>query len=117
MAEDTRGQEALSNSVRLREVLRYGGLWEALEGPEGNAVPSCTIIPIADNDFLTPIHNRMTGILFPEEGLWLDTNLDDADSLTGILVPYPNEAMNACRVSTMVNYAGNDDPVVIARAR
>ena len=94
------------------------GLWDALEDPEWNAVPSCTIIPIADNDFLTPIHNRMPVILSPEaEGLWLDTNLDDADSLTGILVPYPNEAMNACKVSTMVNYAGNDGTEVIARAR
>ena len=59
----------------------------------------------------------MPVILFPEEGLWLDTNLDDADSLTCILVPYPNEAMNACKVSKMVNYAGNDGPEVTARAR
>ena len=94
------------------------GLWEALEDPEGNAVPSCTIITIADIDFLTPIRNSMPVILSPEaEELWLDTNLDDADSLTGILVPYPDEAMNACKVSTMVNYAGNDGPEAIARAR
>ena len=93
------------------------GLWETWKDPQGYVVPSCTIIPIADDDFLTPIHNRMPVILSPEEGLWLDTNLDDADSLTGILVPYPNEAMNACKVSTMVNYAGNDGPEVIARAR
>ena len=41
--------------------------------------------------------------------------MEDATSLTGILAPYQDECMDAYEVSTMVNYAQNDSPEVIAR--
>ena len=39
------------------------GLWETWKDPQGNVVPSCTIITTAANDFLAPIHDRMPVIL------------------------------------------------------
>ena len=79
-------------------------------------IPSCTIITTAANDFLSPIHDRMPVILPREkEELWLDTGLDDPAALTSVLIPHPGEDMDAYEVSTMVNYARNDGPEVIAR--
>ena len=102
--------------LKSGEPFAFAGLWETWKDPQGNVVPSCTIITTAANDFLSPIHNRMPVILPREtEGLWLDTGIEDAASLTGILNPYPDEGLDAYEVSTMVNYARNDGPEVIAR--
>ena len=79
-------------------------------------VPSCTIITTSANDFLSPILDRMPVILPREkEELWLDTGLDDPATLTSVLIPHPGEDMDAYEVSTLVNYARNDGPEVIAR--
>ena len=92
------------------------GLWETWKDPQGNVVPSCTIITTAANDFLAPIHNRMPVILPREkESLWLDSGVEDAASLAGLIAPYPDEALDAYEVSTMVNNARNVGPEVIAR--
>ena len=102
--------------MRSGEPFAFAGLWETWKGPKGYVVPSCSIITTAANDFLAPIHNRMPVILAREsEEIWLNTEVQDAASLTGILAPYPDEAMDAYEVSTLVNYARNDGPEVIAR--
>ena len=98
------------------EPFAMAGLWETWNDPKGNVVPSCTIITTAANDFLSPIHNRMPVILPREsEEMWLDSGVEDPASLIGILAPYPEECMDAYEVSTIVNYARNDGPEVIAR--
>ena len=103
--------------LKSGEPFAFAGLWETRRDPQGNVVPSCTIITTAANDFLAPIHDRMPVILPRErEGLWLEPRLEDAASLTGILAPYPDEALDAYEVSTMVNNARNVGPEVIARA-
>ena len=50
-----------------------------------------------------------------KEELWLDPDTNDAAVLTGILTPYSDNGMDAYEVSTLVNYARNDGPEVIAR--
>ena len=102
--------------MRSGEPFAFAGLWETWKDPEGNVIPSCTIITTAANDFLAPIHNRMPIILPREkEERWLDTGFDDQATLTSVLIPHPGEDMDAYEVSTMVNYARNDGPEVIAR--
>ena len=102
--------------MRSGEPFAMAGLWETWKDPQGNVVPSCTIITTAANDFLIPIHNRMPVILPREmEEQWLDPGLDDPASLTSVLIPHPGEDMDAYEVSTMVNYARNDGPEIIAR--
>ena len=102
--------------MRSGEPFAFAGLWETWKDPEGNVIPSCTIITTAANDFLAPIHNRMPIILPREkEELWLDTGFDDQATLTSVLIPHPGEDMDAYEVSTMVNYARNDGPEVLAR--
>ena len=97
--------------LKSGEPFAMAGLWETWSDPQGNVVPSCTIITTAANDFLAPIHHRMPVILPREtEELWLEPDNDDAAVLAGILTPYSDEGMDAYEVSTMVNYARNDGP-------
>ena len=102
--------------LKSGEPFAMAGLWETWRDTQGNVVPSCTIITTAANDYLAPIHNRMPVILPPEsEELWLEPEVEDPTTLSGILAPYPDEGMDAYEVSTMVNYAQNVGPEVIAR--
>ncbi len=102
--------------LRSGEPFAMAGLWEVWKDPQGNVVPSCTIITTVANDFLAPIHNRMPVILArEEEETWLDLGTDEVASLVSILSSSPDDALDAYEVSTLVNYARNDGPEVIAR--
>ena len=102
--------------MRSGEPFAFAGIWETWKDLQGNVIPSCTIITTAANDFLSPIHDRMPVILPREsEGMWLGPGVEDPDSLTDILTPNSSEGMDAYEVSTLVNYARNDGPEVIAR--
>ena len=102
--------------LKSGEPFAMAGLWETWKDPQGNVVPSCTIITTSANDFLTPIHNRMPVILSREsEDNWLDAGIEDALSLAALLTSSPDDALDAYEVSTMVNNARNDCPEIIAR--
>ena len=49
------------------------------------------------------------------EGSWLDPSVDDPGTLSSVLTPHPDHAMEAYEVSTLVNAAANNCPEVIAR--
>ena len=102
--------------LKSGEPFAMAGLWETWRDPQGNVVPSCTIITTAANDFLAPIHNRMPVILPREyEDLWLDMDIDDGAALTQMLIPSPDDVLDAYQESTLVNYARNNGPEIIAR--
>ena len=102
--------------MRTGEPFAFAGLWSVWRDPVGNRVPSCAIITTTANNLLRPIHDRMPVILHREiEGLWLEGDIDDPDALRSVLAPYPDDAIDAYEVSTLVNAAVNDGPEVIAR--
>ena len=102
--------------MRSGEPFAFAGLWETWRDPQGEVIPSCTIITISANDILSPIHDRMPVILRREfEDFWLDGSVDDPDALTSVLIPYDDGAMEAYEVSTLVNSARNDGPEVMER--
>ena len=99
------------------EPFAFAGLWDAWRDPNGEVVRSCTIITIAANDLLSPIHDRMPVILPRElESLWLDHGIQDPAALGDILTPYPADAMEAYEVSSLVNSPANDGPEVVVPA-
>ena len=102
--------------MKSGEPFAMAGLWETWKDPQGNVIPSCTIITTATNDFLSPIHNRMPVILPRKyEDLWLDMDIDDRAALTQMLIPSPDDILDAYQVSTLVNYSRNSGPEIIAR--
>ena len=98
-------------SSRSREPFAMAGLWENWKDPSGELIHSCTIITTTPNCLIEPIHNRMPVIL-PQsaESTWLDSNVEDAETLASLLVPYSADDMEAYIVSTLVNSPQNDVP-------
>ncbi len=102
--------------MRSGEPFAFAGLWETWRDPQGEIIPSCTIITTSANDILSPIHDRMPVILRREfEDFWLDGSVDDPDALTSVLAPYDDGAMEAYEVSELVNSFRNDGPEVMER--
>ena len=108
------GRSPMRIVMRSGEPFAFAGLWAVWRAPDGNRIPSCTIITTTANDLLAPIHDRMPVVL-PQglEELWLDRSVDDPDVLASVLSPYPDDALTAYEVSTLVNSAANNGPEVI----
>lgn len=101
--------------MRSGEPFAFAGLWETWRDPQGDIIPSCTIITTSANNTLSPIHDRMPVILPRNlEDFWLDDSVTDPDALTNVLNPYDDGKMEAYEVSTLVNSARNDGPEVMA---
>ena len=97
------------------EPFAFAGLWAVWKDPEGNTVPSCTIITTEANDLLRPIHNRMPVILPKEmEQFWLDRDVQDSAALENALTSHPSELMKTYQVSTLVNSPRNNGPEILA---
>ncbi len=99
--------------IRLRDARPFAlaGLWERWEGPEAGVIESCTLLTTQPNDLVRAVHNRMPVILHPRDyDLWLDPEVQQAESLQPLLSAYPPEEMDAYPVSRRVNSPDNDDP-------
>ena len=96
------------------EPFAFAGLWETWRDPEGEVVPSCTIITTSANDILSPIHHRMPVILPREvEDFWLDDSVTDPEALISVLTPYDDDSMETYEVSPLVNNVRNNGPEVL----
>ena len=92
----------------------FAGLYTWWKSPEGQWVPSCTIITTSPNSFIEPIHDRMPVILTPGAyDIWLDRDKKDLADLKEVLVPYPAHEMAAHAVAPLVNKVDNDGPELI----
>jgi putative SOS response-associated peptidase YedK len=95
----------------------FAGLWDEWHSPDGSVLYSCTIITTAPNQLTAPIHNRMPVILRRHDYTeWLDPLPRPAESLSGLIRPFPAELLDAYPVSTLVNSPANDAPECIQPA-
>nr|ALS91378.1 putative ACR, COG2135 [uncultured bacterium] len=105
--------------IRMKsgEPFMIAGLWEVWTGPDGEEIPSCTLVTAEPNELVKPIHDRMIVIL-PEEHFahWLDPSERPPDALETLLKPYPADEMEAYAVSTAVNSPKHDTPDCIEPA-
>ncbi|MDP6070658.1 MAG: SOS response-associated peptidase [SAR202 cluster bacterium] len=97
------------------ELFAFAGLWEYWHPSDDEGILSCTIVTTAANSFMETIHNRMPVIL-PRESAeaWLDPSIEDAATVSELLLPYDSDAMIAHEVSTFVNSPRNNTPDCIA---
>ncbi len=92
------------------------GLYDVWSESDGNHLKTFTIITTRPNNTLKSIHNRMPVILHEElEGQWLNTKIQDLDSIKQLLKPYPDENMISYAVSNEVNNPENNNPQLIKR--
>ncbi len=110
------GKRPMRVAMRSGEPFAFAGIWSVWKDPEGNRMPTCAIITTSANELLRPIHHRMPVILPREkEGHWLDRSIEDSTELRSVLAPYPDDAMEAYQVSTLVNSVANDGPELVVR--
>ncbi len=103
--------------IRLKTRRPFGlaGLWDEWQGPDGASMRTCTIVTTEPNSLMSAIHNRMPVILGHEAvAEWLDPRPRAAESLKGLLQPFPSELMESYPVSPMVNSPANDRVECIA---
>ncbi len=116
-------QRAEGKKIPMRILLKghglfgLAGIYEDWHGPEGQTVRTCSIITVAANELVAPVHDRMPAILLKEnEALWLDNSSFDPDKLTGALASYPQDLMELYPVSDLVNSVRNNSPACIEPA-
>jgi putative SOS response-associated peptidase YedK len=102
---------------RLRDggLIAFAGLWERWDGG-GEPLYTCTIVTTPASGAAAPIHDRMPAILAREaRERWLDPAAD-ATELRALLAPFEDPALEAYRVSRLVNSAANESPACIEPA-
>ena len=102
----------------LGGIFAMAGLYDIWQGPDGQALHTYTIVTTEANDALRAIHSRMPVILPRDvEGVWLDRDNRDIETLISLLQPYPAEEMRAYPVSRLVNSPSNEGRELIAALR
>ncbi|MES1989811.1 MAG: SOS response-associated peptidase [Pseudomonadota bacterium] len=95
---------------RDRAPFAIAAIWDSWLPANGSELESCALITTEANATLMPVHHRMPVILAEKDfTLWLDpaTPLKD---LHALLVPAPDDLMEAFPVSLDVNHVANDGP-------
>ena len=88
----------------------FAGLWDTWKSSDGAAYHSCTIITTEASPQVCVIHNRMPVILKPDSvAAWLDTEMQDTDTLGGILHEGYEKDFTIRPVSQYVNSPKNND--------
>jgi putative SOS response-associated peptidase YedK len=102
-----------------RGLVLLAGLYQpfdaATAAPAGGAArPRFTILTTRANQLVAPVHHRMPVVLSAQRlDAWLTATPEQAGTL---LVPAPEDALVATRVSRRVNSVKNDDPACLVPA-
>jgi putative SOS response-associated peptidase YedK len=109
------GKQPYFIRMRSAQPFAMAGLWEAWrDANAGEPLESCAIVTTGANSALARIHDRMPVILPPAQyDFWLDGRNEDVEALSGLLVPYSDDAVEAVAVSKRVNNARNEGPDLI----
>jgi putative SOS response-associated peptidase YedK len=102
--------------VRKRDggPLAFAGLWETWTGPNGEELDTAAVVTTRANRTLSLIHDRMPVVIAPEAfTLWLDCVHVDAATAACLIVPAPDDLLEAYEIGTAVNRVANDNPKLI----
>lgn len=102
-------------TIQNGKLFTIAGLWESWKAPNGERIESFTLITQPANTMMSSIHDRMPAILLPEqEKLWIDPTLSSKEALQ-LIIPYPDEEMEAYPVSDRVGKVSENDAGLIER--
>jgi putative SOS response-associated peptidase YedK len=107
-------KDPLFYHLKSGRPLALAGLWESWRDPQGKTIETATIVTVAANAFVAPVHNRMPAILTGTAiSAWLDPQADDLTRLKSLLQPAPDEELAVHPVGIGVNNPRNDGPECI----
>jgi putative SOS response-associated peptidase YedK len=97
------------------EPFCLAGLWTRWSAPDGDVVPSFTIVTCGTNELARRIHDRMPVILADPEACdaWLEPTLAAA-AVSELLVPAPSDRMTVRPANPVVNSARYEGPDCLA---
>jgi putative SOS response-associated peptidase YedK len=96
-----------------QELFSFAGLWEEFEDTDGNELHTFSIITVAANQLVSPIHDRMPVMLDAAgERTWLDKESSE-QVLLNTLQAYPHGKMNLYSISPRIGDAKVDLPSLI----
>jgi len=99
-----------------RDVISFAGLWDTWKDPNGNLIPTFTIVTAPADKTVSKIHDRMPVILTKEgENLWLDPETKNPDLLEDILRNKEEHSLVSYPVSQQVNKVANNSPELIKK--
>jgi len=111
---DGRSRKPFLIRRRDRGLLAMAGIWEHWVGADGSELESAAIVTTDANATLAPIHHRMPVILDTRDlDAWLTTTETEAPGLARLLVPAPDDVLDAVPVSERVNKVANDDAALL----
>jgi putative SOS response-associated peptidase YedK len=94
--------------------MAFAGLWETWTGPNGEEQETAAIVTTVANRTLASIHARMPVIVDPSAfDLWLDTARIDSKTAAALIVPAPENLLEAYEISPAVNRIVNDSAELI----
>lgn len=95
-------------------MFAFAGIYNVWESPDGDRIPTFTIITTDANEKIKNLHDRMPVMLLKEEwNEWLDPTNHDTDSLKELLRPFPEDALDYYRVSKKVSNVRNNSKELI----
>ncbi len=99
------------------QLMAFAGIYELWQGPAPEPLRTFTIVTTTPNPLVARYHDRMPVILLPEhESRWVDQGEPREEDLLEILIPYPEDLLEAYQVSEGVNSPKNKGPEVLAPA-
>ena len=107
-----RGRQRIPMLLRRRggEPLALAGLYERWKRSDDAVLRTCAILTTGPEEVAAAVHDRMPAVLTPEAcEVWLDREIEDAESLARLLRPYPLGDLVAHPVSPRVNRPDEDD--------
>lgn len=116
-AQDGRKQPFFVTDAEPDGIWGLAGLYDEQDGPDGEPLSSYTVVTVAANPLLRPLHERMPAILRREdEDEWLSRDVTDPVQVERLLQAYPDDRIRLWPVSTAVNSVRNNGPDLVRPA-
>jgi putative SOS response-associated peptidase YedK len=116
-AQDGRKQPYFITDAAAGGIWGLAGLFDEQEGPDGEPLASYTVVTVAANPRLRPLHERMPAILRREdEDEWLSREVTDPVQVERLLRAYPEDRIRLWPVTTAVNSVRNNGPDLVQPA-
>jgi len=96
------------------ELFSFAGIYNVWESPEGDKVPTYSIITTQANKKMSELHDRMPVMLLEEEwDEWLDPGNQNTKALKELLQPFPDDGIGFHQVDKAVGKVKNNSKELI----
>jgi len=95
-------------------MFAFAGIYNVWDSPEGQKIPTYSIVTTEANDKMGGLHDRMPAMMLKEEwDEWLDPENNDTRGLEELIKPFPDDAIDYYEVSKAVNSVKNNSAELI----